>query len=675
MKTIYSLRFRLILSFLIVSLIPFIMFLIFSINEGKKAIISNIKEDLKQRNIQTVKLIEKDFIYTITQLAFWANYPIMDDILVNDIDKRIAKFISSSRGSIDLLGDLLVINKEGRIIASTNTDLIGKLFPVKLLKSSKITVINFNKNNYFLMFNPVFSSFSKVKIGYIIFLADVSTLNSFIKDEKGFLTFIYNEKVLPKKLFSVLNLKDRFMETQDFFFYYSLLSKEIFEDNWYVVSGISKSIAFAPVQKIQSSYLIIGILGVLGIFLLSIIMSNKIITPIEKLSEFARETAEKKNYSKRIDFSSKDEIGYLASSFNELLDEIQSAIDKLEKESKERLFLFIKLIQFFNKIVETKNKQEIISLLNAEIKSIFDYKGVYFSNTKKENALCFNLWGDVVEKKDEYLCFEIEKELSHEEKEFLKSISRLVALWLERLYLIQQLKELLEKAEASSKAKSAFIANMSHELRTPLNAIIGFSQYLETSPDLSEEYKQIAKNIELSGKHLLSLINDILDLAKIEAKKITPKKEKVNLKQLLEEIIAMILPLAQEKKIKLILPKDSNIEIFTDRNMLKQILINLLSNAVKFTEEGYVRFDIKEENGYVIFVVEDTGIGIAKENLDKIFEDFEQVQNPLQKKYKGTGLGLALVKRLTGMLNGEIEVISEGLGKGATFILKLPKGN
>jgi signal transduction histidine kinase len=283
--------------------------------------------------------------------------------------------------------------------------------------------------------------------------------------------------------------------------------------------------------------------------------------------------------------------------------------------------------------------------------------------------------GNILEKKDEYLCFKIEKNLSKEEKEFLKSISRLVSLWLERLQLIEQLKELLEKAESSSNAKSAFIANMSHELRTPLNSIIGFSHYIETSKDIPEEYKEIAQNIKLSGKHLLNLINDILDFAKIEAKKVQPKIEKFNINQVLKEIITIITPMAQKKGLRVILPEKTDIEINSDKTMIKQILINLLSNAVKFTEEGYVKLEIKEKEDKVLFIVEDTGIGISKEDINRIFNDFEQIQNPLQKKYKGTGLGLALVKRLTKLLNGKIEVQSEGIGKGAKFILTIPKEN
>lgn len=671
MNPFHSLKNRLMVSFLIVSLIPFSLFLFFSVNEGKKAVIQNIKEDLKQKNIQSVKLIEKDFIYATTQLAFWSDYQIMDDIVVNDVDKRITNFLLKAKNSIDFTGELIAANTKGKIVASTDKKLIGKKFPLNQLNSAKIRVINFKKD-YFLIFTPVFSSFSKSKIGYLIFLIDLQNMNRITNDEKGYFTFVYNKKYFPNKRFETKNKDIGFKESESIFLYYRPLSEKLFEDEWYVVSGAYKSAVFTPIQKIQTSFIFIGIVGILGILLLSFIVSNNIIVPIEELSKFAREIAENKDYSKRIKLNSKDEIGYLASSFNELIEEIELAFKKLKEESRERLLLFTKLIQFFNKIVETKNKNEIVHLLNTEIKDFFECKKVTFSNQKERNAYCYNMGGNIIKKTDEFLCFKIDKNLSKEEQEFLSSISKLVSLWLERLQLIEQLKELLGKAESSSKSKSAFIANMSHELRTPLNSIIGFSQYMETSTDLSDEYKQVARNIKVSGEHLLSLINDILDFAKIEAKKVKPKIETFNLKELLNELYIIVSPMAKEKGLDLIFPDNVNLTVQTDRKMLKQILLNLLSNAIKFTEKGYVKLDIKEEDGKVIFIVKDTGIGIAKSNLDKIFEDFEQIQNPLQRKYKGTGLGLALVKRLTKLLNGNIKVESKGIGKGSKFILEIP---
>ncbi len=664
-----SLRHKLIFSFLIVSLIPFLLILIFSINEGKKSIILNIKEDLKSKNSQTIKLIEKDFNFLKTQMGFWSRNQIMDDILVKDIDKRILNFLKSAQNSTNLNGTLFAINKNGKIISSTDMTLIGKIFPVDKLDTEKIKVINFS-GNYFLIFSPIYASFTKNKIGYLIYLIDIHNLEKLVQDSKGYFTIVYNKKYLSNKRFILPQDKKGFWETANVFMYYSTLSNNLFLDDWFIISGTYKAIVLSPIHKIQFSFIFIGLVGILGIVLLSFFISKSIITPVENLSFLAREIAENQDYSKRIEIHSSDELGDLSTSFNHLISEIEEAFTKLENESKERLMLFTKLVEFFNKITKTNSEKEIIELVESEIKDFLECKSVKFSNSKTEsNSYCFPVEIDL-EKNYEFqglLCFEIEKEISDEERKFLQSITKMVSLWIERLKIMEMLKELLKKAESSSNAKSAFIANMSHELRTPLNSIIGFSQLMETSEDLPQEYKEIAKNIKISGEHLLSLINDILDFAKVESQKVKINPETFNLKELIVELRAIIKPMADVKSLKLIFPENVDFEIYTDKKVLKQILLNLLSNAVKFTEKGFVKFEIKKEDKKLNFIVEDSGIGIAKQNLSKIFEDFEQIENPLQKKYKGTGLGLALVKRLVKLLNGEIKVESEGVGKGSKF--------
>ncbi len=669
-----SLRHKLISSFLIVSLIPFLLILIFSINEGKKSIILNIKEDLKSKNRQTTKLIEKDFKYIRTQMGFWSQNQIMDDILVKDIDKRILNFLRSAQASTSLNGNLFVINKKGKIISSTDIDLIGKTFPIEQLNTDKIKVINFKKN-YFLIFSPVYASFTKNKIGYLIYLIDIHSLEKLIQDTKGYFTIIYNKNYLSNKRFVKPENESGFIETENVFMFYSTLSKNLFLDDWYIISGTYKSIVLNPINKIQFSFIFIGIVGILGIVLLSFFISKNIINPIEKLSSLAREIAEKQDYSKRIEIHSSDELGDLSTSFNHLISEIENAFQKLENESKERLMLFTKLVEFFNKITKTSNKREIINLVESEINDFFECKSVRFSNTKEKlNSYCFPVETNLenTKKLEGLLCFEIERNITEEEYKFLQSIAKMVSLWIERLKIMEMLKELLKKAESSSNAKSAFIANMSHELRTPLNSIIGFSQLMETSDDLPEEYREIARNIKISGQHLLSLINDILDFAKVESEKIKIKPEKFKLNEIIDELKAIIKPIADSKSLELIFPENTDLKIYTDKKVLKQILLNLLSNAVKFTEEGFVRLEIKRENDKTLFIVEDTGIGIDKKNLDKIFEDFEQIENPLQKKYKGTGLGLALVKRLVKLLKGKINAESGGVGKGSKFTVSIP---
>jgi signal transduction histidine kinase len=232
----------------------------------------------------------------------------------------------------------------------------------------------------------------------------------------------------------------------------------------------------------------------------------------------------------------------------------------------------------------------------------------------------------------------------------------------------------------SDRVKSEFLANMSHELRTPLNSIIGFTELLKDQAfgPLNEKQLLYLNNIASSGKHLLALINDILDLAKVDAGKVELHRESLSIVQLLDEVLSNIRSLAEKKQIQLtreIAPELSMINV--DHNRFKQIMINLLSNALKFTPvNGQVTITAKPEKEYILISVADTGIGISQDNIDRIFNEFEQVDGSRTRKFEGTGLGLALTRRLVELHGGEIWVESE-LEKGTkfTFSIPIPKPN
>lgn len=230
-----------------------------------------------------------------------------------------------------------------------------------------------------------------------------------------------------------------------------------------------------------------------------------------------------------------------------------------------------------------------------------------------------------------------------------------------------------EAAESADKLKSAFLATMSHELRTPLNSIIGFSGILlqgKAGP-LTEEQKKQLGMIQSSGNHLLSLINDILDLSKIEAGQVSPKLEVLNLNEILEEIIKLTTPLAKNKGDSLILNSQESLEIITDRLRLRQIIFNLVDNAIKFTNKGFITINCNKEEKFAVIEVSDTGIGIKEEDQKKLFKPFIQIESYLARKHYGSGLGLSICKKLVELLGGTINVNSEQ-GKGSTFTVRLP---
>ncbi|MBE9033043.1 response regulator [filamentous cyanobacterium LEGE 11480] len=235
---------------------------------------------------------------------------------------------------------------------------------------------------------------------------------------------------------------------------------------------------------------------------------------------------------------------------------------------------------------------------------------------------------------------------------------------------IQNLR-LLEAAQL----KSQFLATMSHELRTPMNAIIGFSQLLlRQQSQLSEPQLDMVNRILNNGKHLLTLINDILDLSKIEAGRLELKPERFRISDLLATTADELRSLADQKKLQLLL--HSGLEdpyIVNDSNRLRQVVVNLLSNAIKFTETGKVEVEVREvSSDRIVILVSDTGIGIATEEITRIFEEFRQVDQSMTRRHAGTGLGLAITRWLVQMMGGQISVHSQP-GQGSTFRVDLPR--
>ena len=230
-----------------------------------------------------------------------------------------------------------------------------------------------------------------------------------------------------------------------------------------------------------------------------------------------------------------------------------------------------------------------------------------------------------------------------------------------------------------NRLKSDFLATMSHELRTPLNSIIGFSEVLSGSDMLGERQRRYAANIQTSGKMLLGMINDILDLAKIESGKMEVRIDDFSIRDVSEALTNLARPMADRKNITLECRLEEAIPLMRqDPGKVRQILYNLLSNAIKFTPEGgRVTLRARTEGRYVVLEVEDTGIGIAEEDRETVFEKFRQAKVPgqedtvLTREHQGTGLGLSIVRELTRLLGGEIHLRSQ-LGQGSTFTIKIP---
>jgi PAS domain S-box-containing protein len=239
----------------------------------------------------------------------------------------------------------------------------------------------------------------------------------------------------------------------------------------------------------------------------------------------------------------------------------------------------------------------------------------------------------------------------------------------------ESLRRAMERAQDADRIKSAFLATMSHELRTPLNSIIGFTGIMLqglTGPLNEEQQKQMSM-VQNSSRHLLSLINDVLDISKIEAGQLDLAQAPFALKPSIEKVIKMVSPLAMQKGLELWMEVAEDVgSVITDQRRFEQILLNLVNNAVKFTEQGQVGVACRLEKNQYLVSVADTGIGMPAEELGRIFQPFHQVDAGLARRHEGTGLGLSICKKLLDLMGGSIEVRSQQ-GAGSKFVIRLPR--
>jgi PAS domain S-box-containing protein len=445
--------------------------------------------------------------------------------------------------------------------------------------------------------------------------------------------------------------------------------------------------------------------------------------PLLHLAGVAKEIGVHKDYSIRAAKTSDDEIGLLVDAFNNMLNKIEEH-DVRRKQSEESLrlerLLLRVIIDHLPDAVYTKDTQCRKTLANfADVLNLgagseeqvlgrtdFDfYPKELAEKFYADDQLVIGL-GEPLLNREECVIVDGRKKWMMTSKIPLRDIndrivgligigrditdSKEVAARLKDYYdklesvVEERTAELIDKttelerardqAESADRLKSAFLATMSHELRTPLNSIIGFTGILKQGrpgPLNEEQYKQL-NLIQTSARHLLSLINDVLDLSKIEAGQLIIRPEVVELGEIIQKVVDINTTLADDKKLFLNVNMAPGIgRITTDRQRLTQVLVNLVNNAIKFTEKGSVTIDVKQESGSVRIKVIDTGMGIEPDKINVLFKPFIQIDSGTTRKHEGTGLGLSISLKLLNLMGGTITVESE-YQKGSTFIVTLP---
>lgn len=339
-------------------------------------------------------------------------------------------------------------------------------------------------------------------------------------------------------------------------------------------------------------------------------------------------------------------------------------LDANDKLIKHILFQDKNNIKFFDKDFE--NKKFLIT--NLKIKSTsFGFLLLERDNNFSEDEI------NAIDAYSSIMSYQIkDKELSQVFKMQLKILENNIS---EKTQAYKKIEEQNEKIVEANKAKNEFLANISHELRTPLNSIIGFSEVLKEGiiGDLNNKQKEYINDIYVSGVHLLGMINEILDISKIESNAMNINYSKFDLNMSINEVINVIKPLSQKKNITLNCDIKPDIELEADYQKVQQILYNLLSNAIKFTpNNGQISIITDFEDDFILIKIKDTGIGIDSKYLGKIFGKFVQLHSVYTKKESSTGLGLTITKELVELHKGKIYVESK-INEGSTFIVKLPQ--
>jgi len=678
-----TLKQKMIAALFTVGFLPYFFILVYLYNFGEARMVHDELRVQHTRLHRIKEQMQKHLETLEKEVHFLASLDIMNDMVVEDIDKRILHVLLKKKADMDGEIDLFATDRNGKVIASTRPHTSKAQYVPLEAAAVKAAA---EKKGYMLtkkeaiMIAPLYDRMqSNTQTGYLVLQYSLEHLRQFLRTEEGVHGLLYRDDT--KEVIGALPqgvALDRFKDQKgDHITEHTLVVYEKLEgvlSAFTLLHVIDKTAALSFLHTFLLYLWLLFIAGTVLIGVLSVWIGKRIIQPIEALSTATRTIVSTQDYTTQVDVRSEGEIARLAEDFNMMVQETNRVLDALEAENRIRLQRFVKLVNIINGLIRSQSEEASIDYAIRELRSFMPQYGFDFSREMPRTDAPMMLYVTDFEEKEQhfYGVIEVDAPVPYDknEEQFFRSVATMIMLQIDQIRLIAKTKEV-------SQAKSLFISLMSHELRTPLHTILSNTQYLIGYENLTEKQQEMVATVESAAGHLLQMITDILDLVKIESGKMEVKPvlyDGERLSILIKESVEMLEVLAEEKGLTIIhaCHTDNTVNVQIDPNLFRQIMINLLSNAIKFTSEGEIRLTCEvTENAFNIKIT-DTGIGLDAEELGMLFNDFVQTESGKQGKIRGSGLGLTISRRLAALFGAQVLLESEGRGRGvtATVILR-----
>lgn len=648
-----------------VAAVPFAAMLMYSHQSEERLFNEHFFKEHQQRMQHIGRAIDTHFDQLYRELGFLAGSVVMDDLIVADLDHRVASLLERYKSVYALQLDLVALDVDGRVVASTNRVRSGELYSrYKAFENGLGHMYPIQADSMTLLLQtPVYNGLGKERIiGYLVMEYSVLNLSSFniqSMSTESVLFNVQNDIVIGdvRPPFEDQNQQSIIESAHDIW----LIGKPSkYLPEWFIGYRIDRTAQQEALGELNHFLLFILLFGIAAIAVVSYWFSKRIVAPLDALQEQVEEMVDSRNYTPVLTVERSDEIGRLALAFNAMASEVQKAIESLRRENFFRLKRLTQMIGLFNRLMRTDMESECLKTALSQLNLIAPEYNVRFSRFHDDKDMpslyVYDFDHDTLKY---YGSLIIPASLKEEERAFFRAIASMIASRIEQIRAFHRLNR-------DSEAKSAFISHMSHDLRTPIHAILSQTQYLISYGEIQSDHLERIGGIEHAAEQLLLMINDLLDLARIDSGKFEPSLETVEIAsifEIIEDVCNLLSPLAEQKELKISwsdhIPKGS---VVFDKRLFRQIVLNLLSNAIKFTDQGSVSCRLEKNEGNICLLVQDTGKGIDAASIDKIFEPF--VQSEVSDGSRGSGLGLPLSKRFGKLFGADLQLFSDGIGHG-----------